>query len=209
MSDVEEEKLYGLMEIAERQQIVAQTALEGMASVLSSFGEERVRWMSSVGSLSEDVRGAVHTAASESMVGVAETSAEAVKEVAQALVDRMAGVSVQAEQAEASLRGIVHWASWRLLRWCLVAAVGLTLVWWGALSAVLWWDTSAIGSAQVRKVRLQEEIAELQATRDAWASAGLLAKLEQCGPKKRPCVQVDESAGSFGDRSDYRILRGY
>ena len=53
------------------------------------------------------------------------------------------------------------------------------------------------------------EVAEMQANRDEWAKTGFMAKLERCGPKARPCVRVNESAGAFGTASDYRVLLGY
>ncbi len=85
----------------------------------------------------------------------------------------------------------------------LVLLVGL------ASTAVLWWDTGAIGRAQVRKAQLEAEVAELQANREEWAKTGMLGKLERCGPKLRPCIRVDERAGSFGDQADYRVILGY
>jgi hypothetical protein len=66
-----------------------------------------------------------------------------------------------------------------------------------------------IGAAQARKAQLEAEIAQLQATQDGWVKAGMLGKLERCGPKARPCVRVDEGAGGFGDRGDYRVILGY
>lgn len=209
MSELSEETLFGLIEIAERQQAVAQTALDGMAAERSALGQEREQWVSGIGLLSEDIRSAVLKAISESMTGAAETGAQAVRAATEPLLGTLTGVSTQATQAEAALRGVVQWAGWRLLVWGLATTAGLAVLCWLASAAVLWWDTSAIGTAQLHKAQLQAEIAELQASRDAWAKAGLLGKLEQCGPKKRPCVRVDESAGSFGDQSDYRIIRGY
>lgn len=37
----------------------------------------------------------------------------------------------------------------------------------------------------------------------------MLAKLAQCGPENKPCIQVDEHAGGFGNQSDYRLILGY
>ena len=37
----------------------------------------------------------------------------------------------------------------------------------------------------------------------------MIAKLERCEPKARLCIRVDESAGGFGDRSDFRVILGY
>ncbi len=28
-------------------------------------------------------------------------------------------------------------------------------------------------------------------------------------PKARPCIRVDEGAGGFGDRDDFRVILGY
>lgn len=42
------------------------------------------------------------------------------------------------------------------------------------------------GAAQERKA----EVAKLQANRDALVKAGMIAKLEWCEPKARPCIRV-------------------
>lgn len=209
MSEIAEERLFGLVEIAERQQAVAQMAIEGLAAERMALGQERQQWADGLSILSEDIRSAVLKAISESMVGAAETGAEAVRGATEPLLDMLTDVSAEAKQAEAALRGVVRWASWRLLGWGLASIGGLALLWWLAVCAVLWWDTSAIGAAQLQKAQLQSEVAALKASHDAWNRAGMLGKLEQCGPKNRPCIRVDESAGTYGDQSDYRIIRGY
>ena len=207
MSEVAEERLFGLVEIAERQQAVAQMALEGMAAERIALGQERQEWTDLVDPLSEDIRAAVLQAVSENMAGAAEMGAEAVKAATEPLLGMLTEVAAEARQAEAALRGIVRWTSWRLLGWGLATVAGLALVWWLAVGAVLWWDSSAIGAAQLEKVKLDAEIAELKGNRDAWVKAGMAAKLEQCGPKNRPCIPVDESAGTFGRQGDYRVIR--
>jgi len=209
MSEIAEERLFGLVEIAERQQTVAQMALEGLAAERMALGQERQKWVDGLTLLSEDIPSAVLKAISDNMVGAAETGVEAVRGATEPLLDMMTDVSAEAKQAEVALRGVIRWASWRLLGWGLASIGGLALLWWLAVCAVLWWDTSAIGTVQLQKVQLQSEIAELKASHDAWVRAGMLSKVEQCGPKNRPCVRVDESAGSYGDQSDYRIIRGY
>ena len=107
------------------------------------------------------------------------------------------------------MRGVVLWASWRLLGWLVAVVAGLMLLSWIANAGMLWWDTRAIGAAEARKAQLQAEIAEMQANHDEWAKTGMLAKLARCGPKARPCIRVDEGAGAFGNRSDYRVILGY
>lgn len=209
MSDVAEEKLYGLLEIAEQQQVAAQTALDGLATERAAFAEERKHWAESIGPFSEEMRALVLQAVTGSMADVVETGTEAVKGATAPLLDILDDMSEQAKQAETSLRVVVQWASWRLLGWGLATIASLALLWWLAVCAVLWWDTTAIGQAQVQKAQIEIEITKLQASHDAWVKAGMLGKLDRCGPKQRPCVQVDESAGSYGNQSDYRIIRGY
>lgn len=209
MSEIAEERLFGLVDIAERQQSVAQLALEGLAAERMAFAQERQQWANAVGPLVQDIRAAVVSVLSESLADAAESGTQAVKGAAEPLLDMMADVSTEARQAEAALRGVVQWASWRLLVWGLASLGGLALLWWLAVSAVLWWDTSAIGAAQQQKAQLEAEIAELKANHEGWVRAGLTGKLEQCGPKRRLCVRVDEGAGSFGDKNDYRVIQGY
>ncbi len=118
-------------------------------------------------------------------------------------------MTAEAGQAEAALRQVVLWASWRLLGWVMAGVAGLVLLGWLASTLVLWWDTGTIAAAQAQKAQLQAEVTEMQANHDGWVKAGMLGKLEHCNPGFRPCIRVNESAGAFGDRSDYRVILGY
>jgi hypothetical protein len=143
------------------------------------------------------------------MSGAAETGAAAMEKATAPLLRELAGMSSQAGQAEAALRRVVRWASWRLLGRGVAGIAALALLWWLASSAVLWWDAGAIGAAQARKAQLEAEIADLRVNHDAWVKAGMLGKIERCGPHARPCIRVDEGAGAFGDQGDYRVILGY
>lgn len=48
----------------------------------------------------------------------------------------------------------------------------------------------ATRAAEARRAQLQAEVAEMQANHDDWVKAGMLAKLERCGPRARPCVSA-------------------
>jgi hypothetical protein len=210
MNEIDEERLYGLIEIAERQQGSAQAALDGLATERAALAQEREEWANTLGAISDELREAMRTFLSENAASVAaEPSADMSQDLVQPVADVLARVSTEAKEAEATLRSVVQWASWRLLGWILAVIGGLMLLWWLAAASLLWWDSSAIGAAQVQKAKLQTEIAELQARHDAWVESGAQNKLERCGPKKRLCVRVDESAGPFGSHSDYRIVYGY
>ena len=206
-----EDRLYGLMEVAERQQAAAQATLEGLAAERAALAREREALARGVQGLQAGTQGAVRVAVADSLAGAATEGVAAVQAATQPLLSRLAGVAEQAREADAALRGVVEWASWRLLGWMAAAVALLVLGGWVASTLVLWWDTGAIAAARAEKAQVQREVAEMRANRDEWVKAGILAKLERCGPKARPCVRVDESAGTFqaGGNADYRVIRGY
>ena len=209
MSEAAEERLYGLIEIAERQQAAVQAALEGLAAERAALARERERLGQDVHGLNRNVRTAVLGAVAESMHGAAETGAAALKAATGPLLGRLEQVGTSAGQAEATLRRVVLWASWRLLGWCVAGIAALAVLGWLASSAVLWWDASAIGAAQEQKGELEAQVAELKANQDAFEKAGMLGKIDHCGANLRPCIAVDESAGPFGEHGEYRVIRGY
>ena len=204
-----DEQLYGLMEIAERQQAAVQKALDGLAAERVALKREREQLAHERRALELGTQAAVHRAVEESLGRAAGIGVEAVQAAARPLLGRLDQVADGAAQAEAALRRVVLWASWRLLGWGVAAIAALVLLWWLASSAVLWWDAGMIGRAQLQKAHLEAEIADLKASRDEWQKAGMLGKLAHCDPGHRPCIRVDESAGGFGDQGDYRVILGY
>ncbi len=233
-----EDRLFGLMAVVEDQQAVMQAALEGLAAERAlvqgereAFAKEMVataRRQQAAGQVALDalenelglLRGArfvlatgvvtaVSVAVDKGLAGAATTAAAAVEEGARPLLEKLGGVVEGAVQAEAALRRVVLWASWRLLGWVMAAAVALILAGWGASTVVVWWDTGTITATRLEKVQLQAEVGELTANRDRLIKNGMLARVQHCNPGNRPCIQVDESAGPFGDERDIRVIKGY
>jgi len=209
MSEAEDSRLYGLMEIAEGQQAAVQAALEGLAAERAALRREREALARPVQAVEGSARAAVRAAVADSLAGAATEGVAAVQAATWPLLDRVAGVTAEAGQAEAALRSVVLWASWRLLGWIAAMGAMTVLLGWLMSSGMLWWNTSAIGAVQERKAELQAEVVELKANRDALVKAGMLGKLERRGPKARPCIRVDESVGGFGNRDDFRVILGY
>jgi len=199
-----EDRLYGLMEVAERQQAAVQAALEGLAAERAALALGR-----GVRDVQLGAQGAVRSAVAEGLAGAATQGVAAVQAATGPLLGELAEVTAQAGRAQAALRGVVLWASWRLLGRLVATVASMVLLGWLASAVVLWWDAGAILAARAEKAQLQAEVAQLQANRDEWAKAGMLPKLERCGPKLRLCVRVNEEAGAFGTTSDYRVLLGY
>jgi hypothetical protein len=206
-----EDRLYGLMEIADRQQAAVQAALDGLAAERAALGREREALARGVRDLQLGTQGAVRSAVKDSLAGAATEGVAAVQAATKPLLGRLAGVTAEAGQAEAALRQVVLWASWRLLGWVLTGVTGLVLLGWLASTLVLWWDTGTIAAAQVEKAQLQAQVAELQANYDSWVKAGVLEKVIRCNPGNRPCIRVNQGAGTFQSQGhdDYRVIQGY
>jgi hypothetical protein len=201
----DEDRLYGLMEIAERQQAAVQSALDGLAAERAALARERERLAREVAALGQGTRQAVNLAVAEGFAGAAGKGVEAVQVATRPLLGELAGVTNSAASAEAALRRVVSWASWRLLGWIMALIVALVLLGWLTGNALVWWDTGTVN-------KLQDEITELRANHDALVRAGMLGKLTYCDPGNRPCVEVNEDAGTFGTPGgpqDYQVLKGY
>ena len=207
MSDDIDEKHYGLIEFAEQQQATAQMILEQLAEERAALAQERRNWTTDMEALRADLNATVLEAVSSNMAGVAATAAQTINGLGQPVADQMTRVAASAARADQAFRNMIGWASTRVLLWGLGALAGLVLLGWLASGIVLWWDTQAIATAHVAKQQLQVEVEDLRANRNAWVRAGMLSKLQQCGSKRQPCVAVDESAGAFGEQSDYRLLK--
>lgn len=201
MNDTEN-RLYGLMEIAERQQAAVQVALDGLMTERAALEQERLALAREVGALAKGTKEAVHSAVTESLAGAASEGTKAVGKATEPLLGKLADVKKSAGDADVALRRVVHWASWRLLSWIMALVAALVLLGWLSSTALVWWDTKRIDT-------LQSQIAKLEANHRTWVKAGMLDALSVCGPDRRPCVRVDNSAGLFGKHADYRIIHGY
>lgn len=194
--------------MAERQQAATGVVLERLARERVLLQGERDALARGVAAVETSTAAAASAAVNTSLAGAATIAAAAVERGARPLLEKLGGVVEGAEQAQAALRRVVLWASWRLLEWVMAVAAALMLLAWLGSTAVLWWDGRAIMAAGLEKAQLQIEVTKLRANYDTWVNAGMLERLQRCGPDSRPCVRVDESAGRFVD-GDLRVIKGY
>ena len=173
--------------------------------------------------LARSTREAVAVAVERGLAGAGETATAAVATAAKPLLDGLSGVAAQAGAVEASLRRVVGWATWRLLGRGLLAVAGLAGLLWLAQGTAWWWERRALAMVRAETALLEAQVAGLKGERDALVAnrdalvasrdelerSGLLAKIERCGPSRRPCVRVNEKAGAFGAAGDLRVLLGY
>ncbi|NNA30844.1 hypothetical protein [Pseudomonas lundensis] len=81
---------------------------------------------------------------------------------------------------------------------------------WGAL----WAGTAALLLAVVLGIVLlavpsPDKIARLRAEVANLEARGGKAVLTVCGPEKRLCAEIDTQGEGYGERGQYRILKGY
>jgi hypothetical protein len=131
-------------------------------------------------------------------LGLDEVVREAIRRT---LIDELRELTSECETAKRALRGMRRAANLRGLLWSLAAAATTTAV---PIAAVRWLLPSA------------ERIDTLRAERDQLSAS--VARLEQqggrvewrrCGESARLCVHVDRNAPSYGDKSDYFVVKGY
>ncbi len=105
MSEAEDGRLYGLMEVAEGQQAAVQAALEGLAAERAALRREREALARQVQAVEGSTRAAVRAAVADSLAGAATEGVAAVQAATGPLLSRLAGVAEQAGQADAALWG--------------------------------------------------------------------------------------------------------
>ena len=222
-----DQALFGLMAVAEEQQAAVRDALAALAAQQAALEQQQARlegWTEAVRAeaaglrriagevgpgLARSTREAVEIAVERGLAGAGTTATAAVQRAAQPLLDGLAGVAAQAGAVEAALRRVVGWATWRLLGQGVLAVACLAGLLWLAQASAWWWGWHALEEMRTERAALEAEAAGLKANRDALVREGMLARIERCGPSSRPCVRVNEAAGTFGTGGDYRVLRGY
>ena len=103
----DEDQLYGLMEIAERQQAAVQAALERLAAERAALARERQTFAQEVALLRAGTHATVSLAVAEGFAGAAGKGVEAVQVATQPLLGKLEDVTASAVRAEAALRRVV------------------------------------------------------------------------------------------------------
>ncbi len=202
---VSEQELFGLMAVAQEQQqaaVVAIERLEAQRAGLEQTVEQAraaVREMEMAGKASaliieKATRLAVSEAVSGALVAVRDETLKTLGGSVKPAVIALEGVTGRAELAEQRLSQAAASFSWQ----------------WGAL----WAGTAALLLAVVLGIVLlvvpsPDEIARLRAEVANLEARGGKAVLTVCGAEKRLCAEIDPKATEYGERGQFRILKGY
>ena len=95
-----EDRLYGLLEVAERQQAAVQAALDGLAGGRTALEGERARLAREVTLLDLSLRAAVKAAVNDGLASAATEGAKAVEAATAPLLGELAAVTERAGRAE-------------------------------------------------------------------------------------------------------------
>jgi uncharacterized protein YhaN len=123
----------------------------------------------------------------------------AAREAVQAALKALHEEIDQAGKVLVSLQGLSLWrAAWQHAIVAVVAiATTLLAVWWYVPSV------PDMAAQRAQKAQLEAAITDLH-------ERGARIVISHCGPKKRVCVAVDESAGRYWEAGEtYRIAKGY
>ena len=123
------------------------------------------------------------------------------EEIRATLTEELEGLCEDTRRATRALQSLQRMATVRALLISAVSAAGA-----GAIPFAFAWLL----------LPSRAEIAALRATRDELSAniahlseRGAQAQLRHCGAAARLCVRVDRSAGVFGERGDFLVVRGY
>jgi hypothetical protein len=147
-----------------------------------------------------------HGRVREAMAELKATGAALQRDVKSAAAGAMQGALKDLQSDIESARRVVgelrrfslRRAAWQHAMVALVAIVVTLLAVWAYVPSV----------SDMNLLRAQQ--AQLQASIEDLNQRGAKVVLGHCGPKKRLCVAVDESAGIYGELGEpYRIVKGY
>lgn len=122
-------------------------------------------------------------------------------EVRGVLVEELQSLAADSKRAAAALREVQRAANIRALVWSLSITTLCSAIPMG-LACWLIPSRAEIASLRARHDELATKIASLE-------ERGARMDLRRCGNGAHLCVRVDRKAPTYGEQSDYLVIRGY
>ena len=139
-------------------------------------------------------RVAVEKAVQAALANVQQQTQSTLGDSVNPAVKALQGVTARAEQAEESLHQAASSISWK---WAAI---------WTVTSCVL---LASLVALSMLLVPSPNEIADLRANAAALKAKGGKVNLTLCGSQKRLCAEIDTKADTWGEKGQFRILKGY
>jgi hypothetical protein len=215
-----QEKIFGLLALAEQQQKTVDEAIQKLEAERLALAEAQKKLIEAASHAKEVCDGlvpamgnaagrAVMKSVKKSLDEISDEATTSLEEASNPFIERLNGVVNAAEQLEGRFKKASHWFNWKWGALAAITAAGcigsVVLASWGMVA----WQQRQVSQLLEQREALTAEVSQLQAQANEWVKRGGRAKLQKCGDTGRLCVRVDTQAGSFGKDGEYMVLRGY
>ena len=123
------------------------------------------------------------------------------EEIRTTLIEELGALDEDSRRAGESLRALQHAASLRLAAW----SVGVAALSTAMPLGIGWWllpSHAEVAALRATRSELSSHVAQL-------IQQGGRVELRHCGAARRLCVHVDRGAPTYGEASDYLVVKGY
>ncbi|MBM3099328.1 hypothetical protein JRX38_15225 [Gluconobacter cerinus] len=202
-----ERRIFGLLEMAERQQALSGDLLQGLTREKEALARERQEQHAAHQRWRRDVRQATQTEVRRGLEEMLANGTEDVRLTLSGLRSELNHLPLQTTRAVQALEHLVHYTTWELFLRIVAGLLGLGGGLWLITSGILLWQQGRLVQLEDRKAVLSEELRHMEQREQDWKQAGMLQDITRCGPNAYPCVRVDMQDTGYGDNGYYRILK--
>jgi len=202
-----ERRIFGLLEMAERQQALSGDLLQELKWEKETLARERQEQRAAHERWRRDMRQATQTEVRRSLEDMLATGTEGVRLTLSGLRSELNHLPLHTNRAVQALDRLVHYATWGLFLRIVAGLLGLGGGLWLITSGILLWQQGRLVQLEDRRTALSAELRHMEQREQDWKQAGLLQDITRCGPNAYPCVRVDMQDTGYGDNGDYRILK--
>lgn len=197
-----ERRIFGLLEVVERQQALSEEVLQELKREKEALARERQEQRDAHERWRRDVRQATQTEVRRSLESMLATGTEAVQLTLSGLRSELNHLPLHTNRAVRALERLVHYATWGLF---MRIVAGLL---WLITPGILLWQQGRLVQLEDRRTALSAELRHMEQREWDWKQVGLLQDITRCGPEQRWCVLTDPEAGSYGYHGEFKVLQG-
>jgi hypothetical protein len=215
-----QEKIFGLLALAEQQQKTVDEAIQRLEAERIALAEAQKELLEAtshakavcdrmVPAMGKAAGQAVMKSVKDSLENVSGEAVTAMERAGSPFLERLKAVVNAADALEERFQKTAVWLHWRWGALAAVTALGCILFVMVSAFGMVKWQEYQIDKLLEQREALTAEVLQLQTQANEWVKRGGRVKLQKCGDTDRLCVRVDTRAGSFGKDGDYMVLRGY
>lgn len=233
----EEQTLYGLMVIIEKQQENLERQRQNIDKLLDQARQQQnnADWkmrslekiqeqaqsqllksrnaaLDSIDQHAKSVQTALMQSHKESIDATLKSSADQQQQQFQERIKpvqkAMDGWQQQLADNKEDLRYIARYFFRKNLKLAIAVAVGVSSVIVISTWIAVWHERQQLQTIETNKQAWQQEVTRLQSQAQEWEKRAGKAQLSQCGEAKRLCVRVDPRV-FYGENNDYVVIKGY